>query len=73
MVSALDEFAEGIARVRELIADIHHDLDIGDAEIRDGMRAAERRVELYRARASVLSRWTGQQTTVRSLLSGGRR
>lgn len=35
MVTRLEELAERIRRVRQLVAEISHDLDVGDAEVRD--------------------------------------
>jgi hypothetical protein len=45
----LEELAESIERIRDLVAEISHDVDIGEAEIRDGKTAAQRRVDEYRA------------------------
>jgi hypothetical protein len=56
MVSALEELAASIARVRELIADISQDLDTGGGEIRDGKKETARRLDLFGSRRRVWNR-----------------
>jgi hypothetical protein len=60
VVSPLEELAASIQRVRELVADCLHDLDVAEAEVRDGVEAAVQRVESYRAECDgvVWAGWT---------------